>query len=186
MNFVKEIPSGIDDGFVNTKIGSIIARLYDLRLNAKQNGNTKLATTLKFIMNSTWGYSISRPKVIKHKFAQDVNKYKEQFGKFILKQNGNFIDSVNCFATHYTYPQFAKSVYENVDAILTDEEGYHVLLDQNMISDTIMGKFKIDKIFTEFAAISSKRYVATTIEGDQIFHCIKNMDYDEVISLAQI
>ena len=202
MNFVKEIPSGIDDGYVNTKISSIIAQLYDLRLNAKSKGNTKLATTLKFIMNSTWGYSISRPKVIKHKFAQDANKYQEQFGKFIVKQNGNFFDSINCFATHYTYPQFAKSVldhynkffdqikksikvyYENVDAILTDQAGYNSLLKMNMISDTQMGKFKVDKIFTEFAAISSKRYVATTMQGEQIFHCIKNMDYDEVVSIA--
>ena len=74
--------------------------------------------------------------------------------------------------------------YENVDAILTDEQGFKFLLDQNMISDTQMGKFKVDKIFTEFAAISSKRYVATTIQGEQIFHCIKNMDYDEVVSIA--
>ena len=112
-------------------------------------------------MNSTWGYSISRQKAIKHKYAQNPDTYVQRFGKFILKQNGNFIDTVNCFVPHYTYPQFAKTVldeynkffdeikrnitvyYENVDALLTDKEGYDKLKMMGLIDDKEMGKFKI-------------------------------------------
>ena len=203
MNFVKSIPSGIDNGYVNYRVGDVIRKLYELRLKAKSEGKNKLATTLKFIMNSTWGYSISRPKVIKHKYAQNPETYVQRFGKFILKHNGNFIDTVNCFVPHYTFPQFAKSVldeynkffdevkrnitvyYENVDALLTDKEGYDKLKEMGLIDDKEMGKFKVDKVFTEFAAISDRRYVATTIEGDRVFHCIKNMTYDNVVKMSK-
>ena len=47
-----------------------------------------------------------------------------------------------------------------------------------------MGKFKLDKVFKEFAAISNRSYVATTIEGEKIYHCTKK-SFDEVVKLAK-
>lgn len=203
MNFVKSIPSGLDDNHCNNRVGEVIKLLYNLRLKAKKEGKQNLATTLKFIMNSTWGYSISRAKNIKHKYAHNRETYLQHFSQYILKENGNYIDSVKCFVPHYTFPQFAKSVldeynkffneikshinvyYENVDALLTDRAGYKKLLEMGLVDNEQMGKFKIDKIFKEFAAISDRRYVATTIEGEQIFHCINNLGYDDVVRIAQ-
>ena len=203
MNFVKSIPSGRADGYVNTTVESVIKQLYKLRLEAKQAGNNKLATTLKFIMNSTWGYSIQKPRVIKNKYVQKPDTYIQRFSRYVMKQDGHFISSVNCFVPHYTYPQFAKSVldnynkffnsikstinvyYENVDAILTDRDGYNKLQAMGMIDDEQMGKFKVDKVFTEFAAISDRRWVARTADGEQVLHCIKNMNYDDVVRIAK-
>ena len=203
MNFVKYIPSGKDDGFVNVKVGDIIKQMYDLRMEAKKNGKEKLAKTIKFIMNSIWGYSISKPKVIKNKYVNNVDFYSKKYARYVLKINGNFVQTVNSFVSHYTSPQFAKSVldeynkffnyiksivpvfYENIDAILTNEQGYKKLNELNLIGDDI-GEFKLDKIFTEFAAISDRRYVAKTIDGNIIYHCInKSMTYDEVINKAK-
>lgn len=201
MNFVKYIPSGIDN-HANHKVDSIIKQLYELRQKSKREGKDKLATTLKFIMNSTWGYSIQRPKVLKNKYVQNVDGYVERFGKFVLKVSGNFVTTVNTFVPHYTFPQFAKSVldeynkffdkiksivpvfYENVDAILTNEDGYNKLNELGYIGEE-MGKFKLDKIFTEIAIISNKKYVATTDKGERIFHCIKDIPYENVVNKAR-
>ena len=203
MNFVKYIPSGLDNGYVNTKVGDIIRMMYDLRIKAKKEGKYKLATTLKFIMNSTWGYSISKPKYIKHKYATNPDKYIERFNRFILKQNDHYIDTVNCFVEHYMFPQFAQAVlneynkffdhvksminvyYENVDAILTDKEGYLKLLSCGLVDDTKMGYFKVDKVFVEFAPISDRRYVAKTIDGEEVYHCIRNLSYDDVVNISK-
>ena len=202
MNFVKFIPSGLDDGFVNYKVSDVIKQMYDLRIKAKRNGKEKLAKTIKFIMNSIWGYSISKPKLIKNKYVNNVDFYSKKYARYVLKINGNFVQTINSFVPHYTTPQFAKAVlneynkffnyiksivpvfYENIDAILTNEQGYKKLNELNLIGDDI-GEFKLDKIFTEFAAISDRRYVATTIDGNIIYHCINNLSYEEVVRIAK-
>ena len=94
----------------------------------------------------------------------------------ILDEYNKFFDEVKRNITVY---------YENVDALLTDKEGYDKLKEMGLIDDKEMGKFKVDKVFTEFAAISDRRYVATTIEGDRVFHCIKNMTYDNVVKMSK-
>ena len=202
MNFVKCIPSGLDDGFVNYKVSDVIKQMYDLRMKAKSEGKEKLAKTIKFIMNSVWGYSIRKPKLIKNKYVNNVDFYSTKYNRYVLKTNGNFVQTVNSFVSHYTSPQFAKSVldeynkffnhiksivpvfYENIDAILTNEQGYKKLNELNLIGDE-MGLFKLDKTFVEFAAISDRRYVAKTIDGNIIYHCIKNLSYDEVVKIAK-
>ena len=201
MRFVKYIPSGKDDGFVNYKVGEIIKMMFDLREKAKREGKDKLARTIKFIMNSVWGKSIERPKVIKNKYVQNVDFYSNKYNRFVLKINGNFVSTINTFVPHYTFPQFAKSVldeynkffnhikslipiyYENIDAILTNEEGYNTLIKMGLIGND-MGEFKVDKVFKEIAIISSRSYVATTIDNEKIYHCTKK-DYDQVVNLAR-
>ena len=203
MNFIRSIPSGLDDDFSNDTVGVIIKMLYDLRVKAKRNGNDKLAKTLKFIMNSSWGYSIKRPKNIRHKYVHNVDNYIKRFSPFVLKQKGNYVESIECYVENFTFPQFAKSVldeynkffdkvkdeitvyYENIDAILTDEEGFNKLKIMGLIDEEKMGSFKVDKVFTEFAAISNKRYVARTIDDNIIYHCINNLSYDEVVMIAK-
>jgi hypothetical protein len=201
MNFVKSIPSGKNDSFVNCKVGEIIKLMFDLREKAKREGKDKLAKTIKFIMSSTWGYSISKPKVIKNKYVQNANFYSNKYNRFVLKVNGNFVSTINSFVPHYTFPQFAKSVldeynkffnhiksiipvyYENIDAILTNEEGYNKLIKMGLVGES-MGQFKVDKIFKEIAIISNRVYVATTENNERIYHCCKK-PYDEVVKLAQ-
>ena len=175
--------------------------MFDLREKAKRDGKDKLAKTIKFIMNSVWGKSIERPKVIKNKWVQNVDFYSTKYNRFVLKVNGHFISTINTFVPHYTFPQFAKSVldeynkffnhikslipiyYENIDAVLTNEEGFNKLNEMRLIGEN-MGEFKVDKVFKEFAAISSRSYVATTIDNERIYHCT-NKDYDQVIKLAK-
>ena len=121
-----------------------------------------------------------------------------------MKINNNFVQTVNSFISHYSSPQLAKSVlneynkffnyiksivtvyYENIDSILTNEEGYKKLNELNLIDEEKMGSFKVDKIFVEFAAISDRRYVATTIDGERVFHCInKSMTYEDIVNIAK-
>ena len=54
-----------------------------------------------------------------------------------------------------------------------------------MIDSEEMGKFKVDMVFTEFAAISDRKWVATTIDGEKVMHCIKGVSYDKVVNEAK-
>ena len=205
MSCVKSIPTGkCGDEEPNTKIKELIEKLYDARLKAKNEGNDKLAKTLKFMMTSCWGYSIQRQKNIKHKFVQNVDEYVKTFSPFVLGYNyteeqKGFVDTVNSFVPHFTIPHFALSVlnefkkkmdevkslvtvyYENVDALLINESDYNKLVKLGYIGDEL-GLFKIEHVFTEIAIKSSKRYVATLENSDKYYHCVKDsVDYDEFI-----
>ena len=189
----------------NTKIKELIEKLYEARMKAKNEGKEKLAKTLKFMMTSCWGYSIQRPKNIKHKFVKNVNEYINTFSPFVIGYNYNndhtsgFVDTVNSFVPHFTVPHFALSVlnefkkkmdevkslvnvyYENVDAILIDENDYNKLVKLGFIGEEL-GKFKIEKVFTEIAIKSSKRYVATLENNNKYYHAVKeSVDYEEFV-----
>ena len=211
MNFVKYIETGEPNEKgefegKNERIGEVIRMMYDLRLNAKHEGKNKLATTLKFIMNSVWGLLISKPKVIKYKYVQKVDNYIERFGSYVLKYNyvngeSGFVNTVNCYVENFTFPQFAYSVlteynkffdyvkslvpvyYENIDAILTNEEGFNKLKSLNLIDNEELGKFKLDKIFKEIAIKSNRLYAAKTIDDEVVFHTYKkSVDYETFVN----
>ena len=198
------IPMGEDFKEKNTKIKQLIETLYNIRMEAKKNGNNKLATTLKFMINSCWGYSIRRPKIIKHKYTNNVENYIETFAPYVIgynyvDNNKGFVDTINSFVPHFTVPQFAKEVldnfnkkmdeisklvnvyYYNIDAILIDENDYNKLVKLGYINDNL-GGFKIEHIFTEIAIKSSKKYVAKLEDGTKFYHCVKGVDYDEFVN----
>ena len=207
MSTVKYIPTGPDgNGEPNDKIGELIILLYAARINAKNNGNNKLATTLKYMMNSCWGYSIKRHKLFKHKYVNDVNKYIDTYAPFITKYKYNndnvsgYVDTINSFSQHFTCPQFAYSVltefkskmdsiksivnvlYENIDAILISESDYNKLVQLGYVGDEL-GQFKIEHIFTEIAIKSVKRYVATLDDGSKYYHCVNDtVDYNSFVN----
>ena len=203
MAFANGIPTGPNgNGTPNTKIGELMSLLYKYRCKCKAK-YPHLATTLKFIMNSFYGYSIRRPQVIKTKYRQDPRAYEARFDKFIIKTQGNYVSTVQSYCEHYTVPHFASTLltqynehldklmslvnvyYVNVDAILTDEAGYNKLLELGYIGNQL-GQLKIEKMFNEIAIISSRRYAATTTDNQQTLHCIKNLNYDDVVRIAKL
>lgn len=128
LSAITNIPKGEDFVEKNTKIKKLIETLYDARMKAKKNGYTKLATTLKFMMNSCYGYSIRRPKTIKHKYTNNVDNYIETFGPYVIGYNYSalleglalqaegktgYVSTVNSFVPHFTHPQFAKEILDN-------------------------------------------------------------------------
>ncbi len=197
MSSVKSIPTGVsdDDGNFkteNTKIKELIEKLYEFRINAKNNGNDKLATTLKFMMNSCWGYSMKKPKLIKHKFVKDVNKYIETYAPYVVKYNNNYVDTIKPYVENYSYPQFARSVltnfnskmkelsnkvnilYSKVDSALITEEDYLKLKKDGMIGNCL-GQFKVEHVFTQFYAKSAEQWIGKNIDGTYHYHLTKNL-----------
>ena len=176
----------------NTKIKELIEKLYEFRINAKNNGNDKLATTLKFMMNSCWGYSMKKPKLIKHKFVKDVNKYIETYAPYVVKYNNNYVDTIKPYVENYSYPQFARSVltnfnskmkelsnkvnilYSKVDSALITEEDYLKLKKDGMIGNCL-GQFKVEHVFTQFYAKSAEQWIGKNIDGTYHYHLTKNL-----------
>ena len=192
-NFKTETPSGSKaQSAENTKIKELIEKLYEFRINAKNNGNDKLATTLKFMMNSCWGYSMKKPKLIKHKFVKDVNKYIETYAPYVVKYNNNYVDTIKPYVENYSYPQFARSVltnfnskmkelsnkvnilYSKVDSALITEEDYLKLKKDGMIGNCL-GQFKVEHVFTQFYAKSAEQWIGKNIDGTYHYHLTKNL-----------
>ena len=207
MSAVESIPTGeTGDGEPNTRVKKLIQTLYDERMKAKEAGKDKLAQTLKFMMNSCYGYSIRRPKTIKRKYAKDVRKVIDEMAPYIYKYSVNeqgdsgWVSLIESFTPHFTCPQFAKSVldtfhrkmnevkslvrvlYENIDAILIDEADYRKLLQMGYIGPNL-GQFKIEHVFDEIAIRSSRKYVAKLSDGTIYRHCVKDdVDYDAFVN----
>jgi len=71
--------------------------------------------------------------------------------------------------------------YENIDAILINESDYEKLKKLGYIGNEL-GRFKIEKVFTEIAIKNQRQYVATLDTGDKYYHCVKdNVDYDSFV-----
>lgn len=204
MSSVTSIPSGMpdDDGNFkseNTKIKELIERLYDIRMKAKKVGMVKLATTIKYMMNSSWGYSMKKPKLIKHRFVKDVDEYVKRYDPFIIKYRyikGNsgpgYVDRINPYVESYSYPQFARSVlntfnakmkelcnkvnvlYSKTDSALIYENDYKKLLSENWIGEKL-GLFKVEHIFTEVYVKSAEKWIGKNEDGTYFYHMSKKL-----------
>ena len=204
MSSVTSIPSGMpdDDGNFkseNTKIKELIEHLYDIRMKAKKIGMDKLATTIKYMMNSSWGYSMKKPKLIKHRFVKDVDEYVKKFDPFIIKYKYNqghsgpgYVDRINPYVESYSYPQFARSVlntfnakmkelcnkvnvlYSKTDSALIYENDYKKLLSENWIGEKL-GLFKVEHIFTEVYVKSAEKWIGKNEDGTYFYHMSKKL-----------
>ena len=202
MSSVTSIPSGMpdDDGNFkseNTKIKELIERLYDIRMKAKKVGMDKLATTIKYMMNSSWGYSMKKPKLIKHRFVKDVDEYVKRYDPFIIKYKytcgrSGYVDRINPYVESYSYPQFARSVlntfnakmkelcnkvnvlYSKTDSALIYENDYKKLLSENWIGEKL-GLFKVEHIFTEVYVKSAEKWIGKNEDGTYFYHMSKKL-----------
>lgn len=204
MSSVTSIPSGMpdDDGNFkseNTKIKELIEYLYDIRMKAKKIGMDKLATTIKYMMNSSWGYSMKKPKLIKHRFVKDVDEYVKKFDPFIIKYKYNqghagpgYVYRINPYVESYSYPQFARSVlntfnakmkelcnkvnvlYSKTDSALIYENDYKKLLSENWIGEKL-GLFKVEHIFTEVYVKSAEKWIGKNEDGTYFYHMSKKL-----------
>jgi len=194
LSCIKDIPAGLPDKngkfpSANTKIKELIDLLYAARVKAKKAGNNKLATTLKAIMTSCWGYSIQKAKKTHFTITKNLDKYLDTYWPYVVcYDNEGRVRTMNSVVINYTYPQFAESmlaayaekmedirshvhvIYENIDSILVSESDYFKLKELGYVDDYELGKLKIEKIFDEIAILSSRCYVATTDKGEQIIH----------------
>ena len=204
MSSVISIPTGKPDengNFKgeNTKIKQLIEILYNLRMKAKKSGDSKLATTLKFMMNSCWGSSIRKPPNFNKKLKTDVDKYIEEFAPYVIKyDNDNYVYTVKPYREHFIYPQFARSVlnnfndkmnyiksivskvyYSKVDSLLISEEDYNKLNELGYIGDKL-GQFKVEHIFKEIYIKSADNWIGKNIDNEYIYHV--NNKYKNICS----
>ena len=160
--------------------------MYNYRKKVKQT-HPKLATTIKFLMNSCYGYSLRKPKEYKRKYSTNVNNYIDKYSPFIFavyntSANEGFVHSKASFTTDYNTVQFGADIinnynqfmnmirntvdviYENIDAILVTEDDYNKLNELGYIGDKL-GQFKIEHIFTSFRYVSGRKWIATCEDG---------------------
>jgi hypothetical protein len=199
------IPHNLDSNSgVNTKIKELINIMFEAIKILKRQGSP-IAITIKFMMNSCFGFSMKKPKYIKTKFSTNVDSRVEEMNPFVAKYSyreggkEGFVSTVNSFHPHFNHIQFAKSIldnynkkveeleklvkiyYYNIDAFIVDEEGFNKLVELDYIGDN-MGQFKVEAIFNEIVFESARKWMGLLEDGD--IYCrpkklSEKIDFDE-------
>ena len=190
--------NGIFNGELNTKIKELINKIYIIRQKIK-NTNPILAKCLKLLSTSCWGSSIKKNRMFKAVKPKDRNNFIASHINYVIEYDESMVKMIKSISFQYSYPQFAREVlnnyhkkmaeirnlcniyYENIDAILIDENDYNKLLALGYVGNEL-GKFKIEHVFNEIAISSSRKFVATLEDGTKLIHCLKkDIDYDEFV-----
>ena len=192
-SFMTHIPAGVDFQERNTKIYDLINIMYTKRLEAKESGNKKLATTIKFLMNSCYGASIAKAKTIKHKFSENIAGTINNQGNLVIAhedKSAGFVNILQPYVEHYNWSQFAKVIldgfnnkmaeiksivkvlFQNIDAIIVNESDYNKLQELGYIHPTELGKLKVEHIFSSVKFYSKMRWVAVNEDGTEFRHCM--------------
>jgi hypothetical protein len=202
------IPHNLEpDSPLNTKIQELIEKMFECVTILKRQ-KSKLATTLKFMMNSCFGYSIKRPKhgLIQSKYTTNVDSRVEEMYEFVAKYNyknggsrDGFVCTVDSFHPWFNYTQFGKLIldnynkkvkelemvvdilYCNIDAFIVNESDYKKLLELGYIGDGL-GQLKVEAIFSEVYFESSRKWMGKCIDGS--IYCrprklIERVNFDE-------
>ena len=208
LSVIEGIPEGKCDvngnfsGKLNTKIKDLIHKLYNIRQSIKTT-NPVLSKCLKLLSTSCWGSSIKRNRMFKTTKPRDKEAFVNSHINYIIEHGDDVVRMIKSISFQYSYPQFAREVltnynnkmeeirklctiyYENIDAILIDEDDYNKLVGLGLVGNEL-GKFKIEHIFTEIAIMSSRKFVATLDNGEHLIHCPKkDIDYDAFIETVK-
>ena len=208
LSVIEGIPEGKCDvngnfsGKLNTKIKDLIHKLYNIRQSIKTT-NPILSKCLKLLSTSCWGSSIKRNRMFKTTKPRDKEAFVNSHINYIIEHGDDVVRMIKSISFQYSYPQFAREVltnynnkmeeirklctiyYENIDAILIDEDDYNKLVGLGLVGNEL-GKFKIEHIFTEIAIMSSRKFVATLDNGEHLIHCPKkDIDYNAFIETVK-
>ena len=188
-SFMDRIPSGTSAAGDNTKIKQLIELMYEKRLNADK----RLAKTIKFLMCSCFGSSISKPKTHKHKWSDNIEATIRNQGNLVAAHadgSSGFVTLLNPYVEHYSYPQFAKVIldgfnnkvnelksivnvlFQNIDAFVVNEADYKKLLELGYIHPTELGKLKVEHVFTKMTFKNKMRWVGINEDGTEFRHCM--------------
>ena len=193
-SFMTHIPTGpTADGPGNAKINELINLFYNKRIAAKAQGNIKFATTLKFMMCSCYGTSIRKPKLVKHKYSENIQGTINNQGDFVIScdnKTSGFVNIVQPYVEHYNFGHFAKVIlegfnnklneikslvtvlFQNIDAIVVSESDYNKLNALGYIHDTELGKLKVEHTFTRMKFFNKMRWYGVNLDGSKFKHCM--------------
>ena len=202
LSVIEGIPTGRCDingnftGNLNTKIRDLIDRLYNIRNSLKET-NPLLAKCIKFLSTSCWGSSIKKNRLFKT--CKQTKQILDKNINNIIEYNDSIVKLIKSITFNYSYPQLAREVlnnyhkkmneirsickiyYENIDAILINEEDYKKLEEKGFIGNEL-GKFKIEHIFKEIAISSSRKFVGILEDNSQFIHLPKkDINYNEFV-----
>ena len=191
--------NGVFTGELNTKIKTLINKLYNIRQQIKET-NPILAKCLKLLSTSCWGSSIKKNRIFKVVKPKDKDNFISSHINYVVEHDDSIVKMIKSISFQYSYPQFAREVltnyhkkmdeirkicniyYENIDAILIDEDDYNKLVSLGYVGNEL-GKFKIEHVFNEIAISSSRKFVATLEDGSKLIHTPKkDIDYNEFVN----
>ena len=191
--FMTHIPTGPEaNGVPNTKISELIRYLYNKRIEMRTI-NPKLSKTIKFIMNSCYGISIQKPKIIKHKYSTNINGTIANQGDFVVSsetRNEGFVNIIQPYVEHYSHPHFAKVIldgfqqkvqeiksivnvlFQNIDAFIVNEADYNKLVELGYVHPTELGKLKVEHVFKSVQFYSKMKWIGINEDNSEFRHCM--------------
>jgi hypothetical protein len=192
-SFMTHIPTGPSaNGPANRKISELIRLMYNKRIEMRSI-NPKLSKTIKFIMNSCYGTSIQKPKIIKHKYSTNISGTIDNQGDFVISTeagNEGFVNIIQPYVEHYSHPHFAKVIldgfqqkvqeiksivnvlFQNIDAFIVNESDYNKLVELGYIHPTELGKLKVEHVFKSVRFYSKMKWIGINEDNSEFRHCV--------------
>ena len=192
-SFMSHIPTGPNaNGPPNTKIAELIRLLYNKRIEMRSI-NPNLSKTIKFIMNSCYGTSIQKPKIIKHKYSTNISGTIDNQGDFVISAeagNEGFVNIIQPYVEHYSHPHFAKVIldgfqqkvqeiksitnvlFQNIDAFIVNESDYNKLVELGYVHPTELGKLKVEHVFKSVRFYSKMKWIGINEDNSEFRHCM--------------
>ena len=206
LSVIEGIPTGkcsIEGNFngeLNTRIKDLILKLYKIR-QAVKGINPTLARCIKLMSTSCWGSSITKNRLFKTVKSKNPEVLIDKNINTVIEYDDSIIRMIKSVTFNYSYPQFAREVlnnyhkklneirsiceiyYENIDAILINEEDFKKLQERGYIGNEL-GQFKIEHVFKEIAIQSSRKFVGTLEDGSKFIHLLNKDDsiYDSFVN----
>ena len=133
----------------------------------------------------------------------DKDEFIKSHINYVIEHDNDIVKMIKSVSFNYSMPQFAREVlnnyhtkieairklckiyYENIDAILIDEDDYNKLVSLGYVGNDL-GMFKIEHVFTEIAIMSSRKFVATLDNNEKLIHLPKkDIDYDAFVNAVK-
>ena len=163
----------------------------ELKIKSKKEGNKSMTEFAKLVLNSFYGKMASnderlgRPLAIFDDGSIDVDtallKDKEIYNKFYYKANKKyypaFASCVTAWARVNLRTTLYKIGYNNV--IYWDTDSLYTRVNADYIKEkcgdilhpTELGKWDLEKTYTEFKCIGAKKYILKTTDGEILCKC---------------
>ncbi|XP_071691998.1 DNA polymerase-like [Rutidosis leptorrhynchoides] len=172
---------------------NFVSNLFESRLEAKKSGNDALSYVYKILMNSLYGRFGINPQSTKTEVCDTVRSRKllrrsELISADVLNDNCNVVSyhhnyksndywdppkntavqlsaAITAYARIYIYPYISREdcYYTDTDSVVLGNP-----LPDELISSSILGKFKLEDRISEGFFLALKSYCYKTVDGKEI------------------
>ena len=168
--------------------GEVVDYYTELKISSKKDGNIALTNYAKLVLNSFYGKLASNPTRVERKIELENDLVKNVNTDVIYESEQKFYPAFSSCVTAWARVNLRTQLYKlSIDdkgnyhnnVIYFDTDSLYTTLPIEVVKEKIgdvldpyiLGMWDIEKTYSEFKAIGSKKYIVKTFKGDVVCKC---------------